>query len=235
MNNISIIIPARNEEKHLPKCLDAINQAAEFAGVNTEIIVVINRCTDKTETIARERNCHVIFSEEKNLSKIRNSGIQAARHEIIVTIDADSCMSKNCLKEIIQSLNTGKFVGGGVLIIPERWSVGIASTFILLIPFFLFWGISAGIFWTRKEHAEAIGGFNENMYSAEDVDFARRLKSHGKKNNLKFKNIYAAHLITSCRKFDHFGDWYALKHPLMMLKLLRGNKSKEADKIWYDF
>ena len=234
-NEISIIIPARNEARQLPLCLAAINKSASLAQCSTEIIVVLNRCTDNTEEIARNNNCIVIHNNEKNLSKIRNAGIKAASKNIVVTIDADSYMSENCLKEIITALQSNKYIGGGVLILPERWSAGIITTFAMLIPFFLIWRISAGLFWTKKEHLQAIAGFNENLYSAEDVDFARRLRSYGKKFGLKFKNLYSAHIITSCRKFDTFGDWYALKHPLMMLKLLGGKKSAEADKIWYDW
>lgn len=233
--SISIIIPVRNEEKSLPKCINSIKIASSYIDNEVEIIAVINRCTDNSEEVAKNLNCKIVHCLEKNLSKIRNEGIKNATSDIIITVDADSIISKKLLLKVVTSLNTNKYIGGGVSILPERWSLGILCTLLTLIPFFLFWRISAGLFFTKKEYIKAIGGFNENMYSAEDIDFAKRLKKFGQTRNLKYKNLFSAYIITSCRKFDKFGDWYALKNPKLMLKLLKGKKSKEADKIWYDF
>ncbi|AIE80162.1 Glycosyltransferase [Bacillus cereus] len=49
----SIIIPAHNEEKYIRKCLDSIAKASEAYKEQTEVIVVLNRCTDQTEEIAK--------------------------------------------------------------------------------------------------------------------------------------------------------------------------------------
>ena len=70
---ISIIIPARDEEKHLPKCLGAIEKAALSSHLNVELIVVINRCSDRTEEIAREAGAIIIHCDAKNLSIIRSN------------------------------------------------------------------------------------------------------------------------------------------------------------------
>ena len=176
-----------------------------------------------------------IHSKEKNLSRIRNAGILAAQGEIILTIDADSLMSENLLLKVMQCLENDKHIGGGVLILAERWSVGIFLSLLALIPFLFVLGISAGAFFARRKDILALGGFDEHMYSTEDLEFARRLKAYGKKFNKKYKNFYSAYIITSCRKFDRFGDWYVFKNPSLMLKLLKGRKSPEADQIWYDF
>lgn len=53
----SIIISAHNEEKYIRKCLDSIAKASEAYKEQTEVIVVLNRCTDKTEEIAKSYNC----------------------------------------------------------------------------------------------------------------------------------------------------------------------------------
>ena len=122
-----------------------------------------------------------------------------------------------------------------VLILPDRWSLGIFCSLLALLPFFIFWRISAGLFFARSSAVQAIGGFDEKMFSAEDIDFAKRLKSYGKQNGQKFKHLFSAHIKTSTRKFDRFGDWYAFRHPVMMLRLLKGKDEESANKIWYDF
>ena len=95
--------------------------------------------------------------------------------------------------------------------------------------------ISAGLFFCFKEDFEAIGGFDESLYSAEDIDFAKRLRKHAKKKGKKFKNLFSAHIITSCRKFDSFGDWYLIKNPIHAIKLLKGKNKDLANKFWYDY
>ncbi|HBI99745.1 MAG TPA: glycosyl transferase family 2, partial [Lysinibacillus sp.] len=84
----SIVIPAHNEEKYIGKCIESILKASKPFENEVEIIVVLNRCTDKTEEIAKSYNCIVLKNNDKNLSKIRNAAVEIARGEIIVTIDA---------------------------------------------------------------------------------------------------------------------------------------------------
>ena len=52
--HISVIIPAHNEEKYIERCIESIKAADSVFPGNTEIIVVCNRCTDRTEHIAEE-------------------------------------------------------------------------------------------------------------------------------------------------------------------------------------
>ncbi len=113
----SIIIPAHNEEKLIGRCLDSITAASVPYKNQVEVIVVLNRCTDRTEEIASAYDFVVIAREDaKNMSKIRNTGTKVARGEIIATIDADNWMTENMLTEIDRMLMSGKYIGGGV-----RW------------------------------------------------------------------------------------------------------------------
>ncbi|MEJ3741411.1 glycosyltransferase [Bacillus tropicus] len=231
----SIIIPAHNEEKYIGKCLDSIAKASETYKDQTEVIVVLNRCTDKTEEIAKSYNCITLKNNDKNLSKIRNAGAQIASGEIIITIDADTQMTESMLSNVDKHLASGKYIGGGVTGKFERMSLGIfVSAMLLIIPLLFKYGaISVGIFWCYRKDFMAINGFNENMLMAEDADFAKRLKKWGKRNHKKFGTIKNG-MITSCRRFDTYGDWALLKNPKVILAYLRGNDKKYADKTYYD-
>src|SRR5438477_5543934 len=112
--DISIVIPARNEERLLPRCLDSIDRAARRVSKGVEVVVVLNRCTDATEAIALRRGCVIARDEGKNLARTRNTGARAARGSILVTIDADSVMSENMLEEVCSALARSEVVGGGV-------------------------------------------------------------------------------------------------------------------------
>jgi hypothetical protein len=143
-------------------------------------------------------------------------------------------MSRNMFVEIGANLSAGKYIGGGVMIRPERWSLGIFMSLLTVLPFLIIHRLSGGLFWCHRKDFEAIGGFNETLVSAEDLDFAKRLKAHGKKTAKRFKMITGAHIITSCRKFDTFGDWYLFKNPGLVWKIMKGDNQKAADLFYYD-
>jgi len=229
----SVLIPAHNEEAFIGKCLQSIKCAADQVPGEVEIIVALNRCTDQTADIAASHHAAIVNGGSKNLAKIRNAAARAATGDIIVTIDADSRMSSNMFVEIAGNLSAGRYIGGGVMIRPERWSVGIFMSLLTVLPFLLINRVSGGLFWCHRRDFETVGGFNEALVSAEDLDFAKRLKAYGKRKGKRFKTITRAHIITSCRKFDTFGDWYLFKNPGLVWKIIRGDNQKAADLFYY--
>ena len=68
----------------------------------------------------------------------------------------------------------------------------------------------------------------------EDVDFAKRLKAYGRSKGKRFGHIFKAHILTSCRKWDQFGDWYMVTHPRFVWRILTGHDREAADKLYYD-
>lgn len=90
MSKVSIIIRTKNEEKGLPKCLDAIkNQTFQ----DFEIIIVDSGSTDNTLEIAKEHNCKIVEipQEDFTYGYSLNVGIKNANGKIIV------CLSAHCL------------------------------------------------------------------------------------------------------------------------------------------
>ena len=231
---LSVIIPAHNEEQFLPACLDAIDAAAENCGHEVERIVVLNRCTDGTEAIARERGCRLAYEEAPNLSRIRNAGAAEATGEVLVTIDADSRMHPRTFTDIVRKLESGRFIGGGTLVFLERLSFGIICSMIVVAFRLLKDGWAFGLFWCRKEDFDAIGGFDERYVSIEDVDFVRRLKAHGREQRKRFGTLWRAPITTSCRKFDQFGDWYLVRNPDFLKRVFTGTDRQVANEFWYD-
>jgi len=229
----SVLIPAHNEEALLGKCLQSVKSASDKISESVEIIVALNRCTDQTAEIAARHHTVIVNEDSKNLARIRNAAARAATGDILVTIDADSRMSGNMFVEIAENLATGNYIGGGVMIRPERWSLGICMSLLTVLPFLLIQRVSGGLFWCHRRDFKAVGGFNEALVSAEDLDFAKRLKAYGKRKGKRFKTITRAHIITSCRKFDTFGDWYLFKNPGLVCKIMKGDNQKAADLFYY--
>ena len=233
MKKISVIIPAHNEEKYITRCLDSINYAGSNIDVPVEVIVVLNRCTDETEQIAKHYKAITVKEDEKNIAKIRNTGVKASTGEVLVTIDADSRMTPNMLREVILKLHSKKYIGGGVRVKLERLSIGIFFSALMVIPYLLKARISGGMFWLYKQDFEAIGGFDESYVSVEDYYFALKLKAYGKQKMLKYGTIMKEYIVTSCRKFDQFGDWY-LMNPKLVKEIFEGRNQKTANRFWYD-
>jgi glycosyltransferase involved in cell wall biosynthesis len=231
----SVIIPARDEERLIGRCLESIQVAAAPYPGQLEVIVVLNRCSDRTEEIAHAFGARTIREDAKNLARIRNAGARSAVGLVLVTIDADSRMSPGALVAIDRALSSGTTVGGGTVIQPERSSPGIQVT----LCFFNLWiricQISCGMFWCYRRDFESIGGFEERLVSAEDIDFAKRLKAYGKRVQRPFSTLRGAYIVTSCRKFDVFGDWCVFRSPLLVSNLIKGKNQADADSFYYDF
>jgi glycosyltransferase involved in cell wall biosynthesis len=133
----SVIIPAHNEEGFIGGCLESIEAAARHLSEEVETVVALNRCEDRTESICKNHNAVIVREDCKNLAKIRNAAARAATGDVIVTIDADSRMTVNMFEEIEKKLLTGKYIGGGVIIRPERMSVGIFMSLLTILPVLL--------------------------------------------------------------------------------------------------
>lgn len=239
--DFSVIIPAHNEEKYIGKCINAIKRAKKYVFPDiVEIIVVANRCTDKTVKIAEHCGTRVIINHDKCISAVRNAGVKKAIGEIIVTIDADSLMTKYSLLEIRELLRCGKYIGGGVNPRFDRMSVGIAfsSMYVALnlIPTMIKCRgyLSGAMFWFNKKDFETIGGFDESFVSLEDLDFAYRLKKLGEGRGMKYGTLKHSYVLTSARKFDEFGDWYLIKNRKLTKRIFTGKDRKAADEFYYD-
>ena len=95
--NISVVIPAFNEEKRLPACLKSIqNQTVK----PYEIIVVDNASIDKTANIAKEMGAKVIFEPRKGVTFARNHGFSSVKGDIIARTDADTVVPPNWIEVI---------------------------------------------------------------------------------------------------------------------------------------
>ena len=108
-SKFTVVIPAHNEEKYIGKCLKSVISASKYVAPDcVEIIVVANRCSDKTCEIAKHYGARVLINDNKCIAAIRNTGVKAAKGEIVITIDADSMMTKYSLIEIKEKISKKK-------------------------------------------------------------------------------------------------------------------------------
>jgi glycosyltransferase involved in cell wall biosynthesis len=236
--SFSVIVPAHNEARLLPRGLAAIQMAAGHVRGRVETVVVANRCTDGTARIAADAGAVVVEDDVRNLAALRNAGADVATGNVFVTIDADSRMSPRALREIELLLGTGRVVGGGTAVVPERTSVGIRATLAVMEATTWLARISGAMFWCRADDFRTIGGFNEALTLAEDVDFARRLRALGIATGRRFVKLRSAPVTICTRKFDRLGDWHMFKMALQLRQIhaaVTGADSAWADRYFYDY
>lgn len=235
---LSVVVPAHNEQSLLPRALSAIDAAAARVDGDVEVVVVANRCTDATAELARGAGAVVVENACRSIAAVRNAGATVATGDTLVTIDADSVMSPKTFGEIERLLATGRFVGGGTKVAPERWSPGILATYAAVEVLVRVTRLGGGMFWCRRVDFEAVGGFDDSLVLAEDLDFARRLRAHGKLTGRRFTTMRAAPMTASCRKFDRFGDWHMFGFALQTRQIraaVDGTDTRWVDRYFFDF
>lgn len=101
--NVSVIIPAHNEEQYIAGCLKSLLSQEIPAD---EIIVVDNDSTDRTGEIAKTFSVTVLSEKKLGLTPARNTGFNHARYEIIARTDADSTVPPDWIRKIKQNFET---------------------------------------------------------------------------------------------------------------------------------
>ena len=103
--SVSIIIPARNEEKSLPVLLTSLRDQ-DF--IPDEIIVVVGQSEDSTKEIAEREGVRTIQSEPLPEGWVGKpwacyQGAQIAKGDVFIFLDADTCIEKDGLKDIVDT------------------------------------------------------------------------------------------------------------------------------------
>ncbi len=196
---VSIIIPCRNEEKYIGKCLDSLIDN-DYPKNLIEILVIDGISDDKTREVLKKYFIRYPFIKLlDNPKKITpcalNIGIKSANGDIIIRMDAHATYSNNYISKCVKYLCECKAdnVGGVWKIIPRSNTIVGKSIALALSNFF--GGGNAhykvGNFkepkWVdtvfggcyKREIFEKIGYFNENLIRTQDLEFNLRLRKSG--------------------------------------------------------
>ncbi len=248
--DISLVIPAFNEAEFLPRLLDSVEVARasyRHGAERIEVIVADNDSTDTTAQIANDRGCHVAHVKKRRIAASRNGGAAIARGTVVAFCDADFRISPETFNYIDSVIESPHFIGGATGIDMERWSLGIAITWWLILPPLLMLGIDGGVWFCRRDDFNELGGYDETRMIGEDVDLLLRLRKLGKtrrprqrlanRSSTKRLNIPCARVINSTRKFDKHGEWHVIADVTKVLIQSifdRRKFSQYAQRYWYD-
>jgi len=236
MPRLSFIIPAYNEEKWIGRSISAIHRSAAPHAVKYEVIVVDNNSTDDTEQRATEKGARVVLEPVRQISRVRNRGAAAANGDVLIFVDADTLVNEQLVGQTARLMCSDEAVGGGATVRSDRslrdaletgmqvWNT-ISVRFRLAAGSYLF---------CRRDVFEALNGFNERMYAAEEIDLSLRLKRRGARLNLPFVIIQEAPVITSARKTEWYSGYTLLLNFFMSIFFPWAVYFKTLCGFWYD-
>lgn len=102
---ISVVIPAYNEEENILRTLSSLSFSRTKRSV--EVIVVNNNSIDKTEELAKEAGVICIKETKQGITNARNAGLANAKGKFIVNADADTIYPPDWIEEMIKPLAEG--------------------------------------------------------------------------------------------------------------------------------
>lgn len=226
---ISFIIPAYNEERLLASTVRAIHTAAGALGEPYEVIVADDASTDQTSAIAVECGARVVRVAHRQIAATRNSGARAASGDYFIFVDADTLVNEAVVRGAVAALRSGA-VGGGAAVHFD----GPLPLYARILQPIAVWvyrlgRLAAGCFlFCSRPAFEAVGGFDEKLFGAEELAMSRALKRQG-----RFVVLRDA-VLTSGRKLRAYSGWEILR---VLTRLGLGGWKSVRDRagmeIWY--
>ena len=179
--DISFIIPVRNDEARLRRCLESIRTDAE--SVAAEIIVADNGSTDGSAEAARQAGATVVSLPDRPVADVRNAAVGLSGGALIAFVDADHEIAPGWTRQAIALLRDPAVCGVGAdYHAPPQgtWVQRMYDNFRTRAPHVtrVDW-LPSGNLVVRRSAFDGVGGFDTRLESCEDVDFCRRLREAG--------------------------------------------------------
>jgi len=237
--HLSIVIPAFNEERLIERCLQSISTslAANIKlGFTSEIIVVDNNSTDSTANLAKQAGAQVVFEPINQIGRARNAGAAEATGDWLLFVDADSVLNPGLLADILRLIEEGKSVGCGSTLYMQglpwwaNWTLQLWTGTSILFR----WA-SGALVVCRSDAFREIGGFNQELFAADEISLSGELKRWGRQRDLQFAILTKHPLETSSRKVGLYsGREIAAQILRVILHPRRTLQDKKQLSVWYD-
>jgi len=192
---VSVVIPERNEARHIESCLASV-LGQDYPAGHIEVIVVDGMSTDGTrELLARaaaaEPRLHVLDNPRGIVPTAMNRGIAAARGEIIARVDGHCVIQRDYLTHVVDTLQRTHADGAGGTMTPAastpfQGAVALATS----TPFGV--GNSAFHYATSERESDSVylgaypagtfarfGGYDEALVRNQDDELNYRIRSRG--------------------------------------------------------
>lgn len=206
VSDISVVIPALNEEQGLPTTLAAVLSQSPAP---REVIVVDAGSADRTSEVAKAAGATKVLTSQRGRAWQMNAGAKIATGGILLFLHADTEMRPGCLEALEAAMENPRKLGGCFCLrfheaadnFCLRFSGWCTTTSFLQRPR---WTLGDRAIFVRKAAFDALGGYAE-IPLMEDPDFALRLSKYG--GGPSCFAFLQEIVVTSGRRFLEKGPW----------------------------
>ena len=183
---VSFIIPVLNGENDIARCLLSI-ASLRYPVEDYEVVIMDNGSTDRTLQIIQELGFTAYVEKGVTVGALRNRGVGLAHGSYIAFVDSDVELTPHWLQKGLAAFRDLQVVAAGCFPTVPSPSTWVQRTWDIhqrrqstsdeARP--VSWLPSMNLL-VRRENFLAVGGFNEQLQTAEDVDLCYRLGKEGK-------------------------------------------------------
>jgi glycosyltransferase involved in cell wall biosynthesis len=230
---ITVVIPAFNEERALPSTLNRLAAAQRryvASGLGSaEIVVVDNASTDGTGATASSGGARVVIEPRPGVAFARNAGAAAATAPWLFFVDADTHVPSDVLIAVHRALSDQRCLGGAPA---TRYEYRKR----MLRPYMAMWKVVARVRnmtqgvgqFVTADAFRATGGYPTCLRMAEDTEFNRRLRKLARQRGGYTTYLEHTVIVPSSRRLDEWPVWRTvlMTNPVTTQLFLR------SDRFW---
>jgi glycosyltransferase involved in cell wall biosynthesis len=225
---LSFIIPAHNEAEYVARTIAAAQRAARDLTLPYEVIVVDDSSSDDTAAIAARHEARVVPVAYRQIAAARNAGARVATGDLFVFVDADTEINVQVLRAVVDAVGTGAVGGGSHFRFDGRVPVYGQCMQVFADIVYPLARLASGCFlFCTRQAFEAVGGFDETRYAAEEAIMSRALRRHG-----RFVVVRPA-VTTSGRKLRAYRGREMLAMAARLVRARNMGQHREGLDVWY--
>jgi glycosyltransferase involved in cell wall biosynthesis len=214
---VAAVIPCREEERYLPFLLDSLEQQTR----RPDLTVVASYSSDRTNLIAQQRGCIIVWLHRQGIGYARNVGAREAQRSArcdpnelaFLFLDADVVLPADAVGKALSH-----FSDPDVLLVHAGWRPeypegSSPSVFDWIAHWFVdqmkpLWWTSGRLILVKARPFWEIGGFDEQMVPGEDRDFGWRfLERFGPQSMVYDPSTQVGHSLRRIRKHGYTLFW----------------------------
>ena len=205
---ISVVIPFRNEERHIARCLEALERQDPF-----EVVAIADRSSDGSAAIVRRfPSVRLLEAEGHGPYAARNSAIAATSGDVLVFTDAECEPAPDWLARIASTFERPEVgaVLGQRLPGRETFALSLVNRYERAKDDYIFGGLRAHLYYgstnnlaVRRDVLDELDGFAERRRGADTLLVRRLLERRGPR-----AIVYAPDVKVRLLEIQRIGDYY---------------------------
>jgi len=224
---VSFVVPAWNEEAQLTASLTCIREAAQSLAEPFEVVVADDGSTDGTAEIAEKLANRTVHVNHRQIAATRNAGARAAQGDLLIFVDADTTVTSELLRAVLQAVRQGAVGGGCLARLDEPVPFWARLSVVELNAYCRLFKVAYGCFlFCTREAFEAVGGFDTSLYITEEIAMSKALRRLG------CFAVLPHRVVTSGRKLRTLTLAQALAAACRAI--IYGFRSRQGKEIWYE-